>query len=85
MKRGYYFSAPVLDGSTVLGVIVFKVDLDQIEASWAGGDYEMMVADPEGIIFMTSRRDWLYAGLLPLYAGSLAAHRRTGGAMPTRR
>jgi two-component system C4-dicarboxylate transport sensor histidine kinase DctB len=66
LKRGYYFSAPVLDGSSALGVIVFKVDLDQIEASWAGGDYEMMVADPEGIIFMTSRREWLYAGLLPL-------------------
>jgi len=66
LKRGYYFSAPVLDGATVLGVIVFKVDLDQIEASWAAGDYEMMVADPEGIIFMTSRREWLYASLLPL-------------------
>lgn len=66
LKRGYYFSAPLLSGTTVLGVIVFKVDLDQIEASWASGDYEMMVADPEGIIFMTSRREWLYAGLLPL-------------------
>jgi len=66
LKRGYYFSAPVLDGTTVHGVIVFKVDLDLIEASWAGGDYEMMVADPEGIVFMTSRRQWLYAGLLPL-------------------
>ena len=66
LKRGYYFSAPVLEGSVVTGVIVFKVDLDQIEASWASGDYEIMVTDPEGIIFMTSRRAWLYAGLLPL-------------------
>lgn len=66
LKRGYYFSAPILDDDAILGVTVFKVDLDQIEASWAGGDYEIVVHDPEGIIFMTSRPDWLYASLLPL-------------------
>lgn len=66
LKRGYYFSAPVVDDDTVLGVTVIKVDLDQIEASWRGGDYEIVVHDPEGIIFMTSRDDWLYSSVLPL-------------------
>lgn len=71
-KRGYYYSAPVLDGDAVLGVIVFKVDLEAIEASWSGGDYEIVVADPEGIVFMTSRKAWLYTGLLPLTPERLA-------------
>jgi two-component system C4-dicarboxylate transport sensor histidine kinase DctB len=66
LKRGYYFSAPIVDDGSILGVTVFKVDLDQIEASWTGGDYEIVVHDPEGIIFMTSRPDWLYSSLLPL-------------------
>lgn len=66
LKRGYYFSAPIMDADAVLGVTVVKVDLDQIEASWRGGDYEILVRDPEGIIFMTSRDDWLYSSLLPL-------------------
>ncbi|MDI6028164.1 sensor histidine kinase [Corticibacterium sp. UT-5YL-CI-8] len=66
LKRGYYFSSPIQVGSDIRGVVVFKVDMDAIEASWQGGDNEIIVADPEGIIFMTGRKDWLYAGLLPL-------------------
>lgn len=66
LKRGYYFSSPVRDGGAVRGVVVFKVDLDDIEASWASGDYEITVTDPQGIVFMTSRSEWQYAGMLPL-------------------
>jgi two-component system, NtrC family, C4-dicarboxylate transport sensor histidine kinase DctB len=72
LKRGYYFSSPVMVGGAVSGVVVFKVDIDAIEASWKGGDYEILVSDPEGIIFMTGRPDWLYAGLLPLTTERLA-------------
>jgi two-component system C4-dicarboxylate transport sensor histidine kinase DctB len=66
LKRGYYFSAPVRTGGAIKGVVVFKVDIDAIEASWKVDDYEILVSDPEGIIFMTDRPDWLYASLLPL-------------------
>ncbi|KAB2956259.1 MAG: sensor histidine kinase [Rhizobiaceae bacterium] len=72
LKRGYYFSAPVRIGQDVRGVVVFKVDLDAIEASWRGGDHAIIVNDPEGIIFMSGRSDWLYAGLLPLTPERLA-------------
>lgn len=72
LKRGYYFSSPVEVGGRILGVIVFKVDIDTIEASWRGGEYEIFVADPEGIIFMTGNEKWLYNGILPLDAPRLA-------------
>jgi len=72
LKRGYYFSAPVEESGKILGVIVFKVDIDFIENSWRGGEYKIFVADPEGIIFMTGSPEWLYTGILPLDAPRLA-------------
>lgn len=68
LKRGYYYSAPVRVGSQIRGVVVFKVDIEPIEASWKGDEYEIIVSDPEGIIFMTDRPEWLYSSVLPLTA-----------------
>ncbi|UDF32485.1 UNVERIFIED_ORG: sensor histidine kinase (plasmid) [Roseateles sp. XES5] len=72
LKRGYYFSSPVVVAKKVLGVIVFKVDIESIEASWRGGEYKIFVADPEGIVFMSGSPEWLYTGILPLDAPRLA-------------
>jgi two-component system C4-dicarboxylate transport sensor histidine kinase DctB len=72
LKRGYYFGAPVRVGGEVRGVIVFKVDIETIEASWQGGEYRIFVSDPEGIIFMSGNPAWLYAGILPLTPDRLA-------------
>lgn len=66
LKRGYYFGAPITVGNEIRGVIVFKVDISAIEASWQGGEYRIFVSDPEGIIFMTGSPDWLYATIEPL-------------------
>lgn len=71
-KRGYYFSSPVHVDGAVRGVVVFKVDLDAIEASWIGGEQAIFVSDPEGIIFMSGRPEWLYSGLMPLTSDRLA-------------
>ncbi|WP_027997713.1 sensor histidine kinase [Sinorhizobium arboris] len=71
-KRGYYFGAPVRVGGDIRGVIVFKVDIETIEASWQGGEYRIFVSDPEGIIFMSGNPEWLYAGILPLTPERLA-------------
>lgn len=67
-KRGYYVGAPVVvydraAGLRALGVLVIKVDLDDIERAWAGNDPRIIVTDPEGIVFMSNRPDWLYRGL----------------------
>ena len=78
-KRGYYFGAPVRVAGQVLGVVAFKVDLDAIEEAWRGGDHEIIVTDPEGIIFLSSRPEWLFAGILPL-----TPERRTQSAVTRR-
>ncbi|OCP15481.1 MULTISPECIES: sensor histidine kinase [unclassified Ensifer] len=66
LKRGYYFGSPIRVGEDIRGVIVFKVDIESIEASWQGGEYKIFVSDPEGIIFMSGTPEWLYASVLPL-------------------
>ncbi|MDK1491839.1 sensor histidine kinase [Sinorhizobium sp. 7-81] len=72
LKRGYYFGSPIRIGREIRGVIVFKVDIETIEASWQGGEYKLFVSDPEGIIFMSGSPEWLYAGILPLTPERLA-------------
>lgn len=45
-KRGYYFSAPILFNEEIKGVIVFKVDIEGIEASFGDGENRILVSDP---------------------------------------
>lgn len=71
-KRGYYFSAPILFDEQIKGVIVFKVDIEGIEASFGDGENRILVSDPEGIIFMTGTPKWLYSSLMPLTPERLA-------------
>ena len=82
--RGYYFSSPIRVEGVVRGVIAFKVDIEGIETSWQGGEYKILVHDPEGIIFMTGNPEWLYASVLPLTTERLertAASRRYSDAV----
>ncbi|SDG83178.1 sensor histidine kinase [Pelagibacterium luteolum] len=73
LKRGYYFGAPVTVGGETLGVVAVKIDIDSIEETWRGaGDLNIIVTDPEGIIFMTSQPEWLYHSVLPLTSERLA-------------
>jgi two-component system C4-dicarboxylate transport sensor histidine kinase DctB len=77
LRRGYFFSSPILVDDEIRGVVVFKVEIDAVEASWRGGENEIIVADPEGIIFMAGREQWLYAGLLPLTPERVARTRQS--------
>lgn len=71
-KRGYYFGAPVMVAGQTAGVLAIKIDLDAIESTWAGGDYAVLVTDPEGVSFLSSRPDWRFAAMHPLGAGARA-------------
>lgn len=65
--RGYYFGSPVWnDEGRVIGVVALKIGVDDLEASWRGAEYQIIVSDPEGIVFMSTEPNWLYRGLLPL-------------------
>ena len=65
--RGYYFSAPVRDArGAVTAVVAVKIGVERIEEAWRGGEYRVLVTDPEGIVFLSSEPEWLYHGIRPL-------------------
>ncbi|MDQ1197239.1 sensor histidine kinase [Agrobacterium sp. SORGH_AS 787] len=71
-KRGYYFASPILFNDVIKGVIVFKVDIEGIEAFFGTGENRIIVTDPEGIIFITGVPQWLYSAVLPLTPDRIA-------------
>lgn len=62
-KRGAYYSHPVYAayGMPPSGVVVIKASVEQVEKNLiTGTDEIILLADPQGIIFISSRRAWLY-------------------------
>ena len=68
-ERGFFFSAPVVDGTEVAGVLVVKMTVDMIDAAWGDLDHEIIVADANGVVFMGSRPEWRFRTLTRLTAG----------------
>ncbi|UXU76459.1 MULTISPECIES: sensor histidine kinase [unclassified Paracoccus (in: a-proteobacteria)] len=65
--RGYYFSAPVWDDSGhIAAVVAVKIGVDRFEQAWHRGEYRVLVTDPEGVVFLSSRPEWRYKGTLSL-------------------
>ena len=84
-KRGIYFSYPVFDEQqkTIIGLAVIKAPIENIEKSLKTLAGEIiLVADPHGVIFISTRKGWLYQTVFPLSAGQkedVATSRQFGG------
>jgi PAS domain S-box-containing protein len=62
-KRGVYYSFPVFEkGEDIpIGLVVIKGSIDEIEKKISFSDDEtVLVTDPMGVIFISSRKDWLF-------------------------
>jgi len=62
-KRGAYYSHPVYgnDPTTPLAVVVIKASIELIEKELSPAEDEtILVIDPYGVIFISSRAEWLY-------------------------
>src|SRR3546814_15435633 len=56
------------------GAVVVKVSLDEIERGWAASkEDDVIVTDPHGVIFISSRPAWRYRSLAPLDAAARAS------------
>lgn len=83
-EAGYFLAHRVQDDTDVntpLGVVVVKISLDTIEASWRSADAMLALADSKGIVFLTNRPEWKFHSLDPLDEASrqrLQATRRYG-------
>ena len=65
-KRGYFYAYPVRHRDNILGVIVVKIDLNEIEQDWKEKDTELLISDEDGVIFISTRKQWKFRTLYPL-------------------
>lgn len=63
LERGYFYAAPVEDGTRIVGVVALKFTVDQFETAWSGGGSDIVVSDTNGIIFMSNRPEWHFRAL----------------------
>lgn len=65
-ERGFFFSTPILDGIEVIGVLAVRIDLGALEQDWMGTGHEILIADNNGIVFLSSREMYRFRALAPL-------------------
>jgi len=65
-KRGYYFSFPIEEGDIKTGAVVVKIDLDQIEERWSDPNTDILVADEDGVVVISTEPEWMFQTLRPL-------------------
>jgi len=68
-RRGAYYSHPIpgKEPNTVAGVVVIKASIEQVEKELvAAPDEIVLVTDPQGIVFISNRKNWLYHSLMKL-------------------
>lgn len=88
-QRGYYFSSPISDDDDILGVVVLKISLADIEERWASpwesNNIELIVTDPDNVIFISTRAEWRLKSLFkipPMQMAPLKASKRYGVHIP---
>jgi PAS domain S-box-containing protein len=65
-KRGVYHSFPIFEkGEDIpIGLVVIKASIELIEKELNLSPYEViLVTDPQGIIFISNRKEWLYQAM----------------------
>ncbi|WP_136417514.1 sensor domain-containing diguanylate cyclase [Herbaspirillum sp. ST 5-3] len=71
-RPGYYLSQPVSIAGKVIGVATVKIDMSDIDQGWRKSREQVVVADDNGVIFLSSLPDWKYR---PLHTLSEAAEK----------
>ncbi|QTC92297.1 sensor histidine kinase [Brevundimonas goettingensis] len=66
-RPGLYLARRMADADgRVVGVAVVKVEFDALEADWRGSGEPAYVADPSGVILITSVPDWRFRTVAPM-------------------
>lgn len=86
-EPGYFLASPLRDGQRVAGVLTVKVGLEALEQALASNGDALVLADGDGVVFLSSVRAWRYRALAPLppaVQGRLAETKQYGGnALPS--
>jgi two-component system C4-dicarboxylate transport sensor histidine kinase DctB len=70
-QRVFDLAAPVFrPGGPVAGAVILRVSAARIEAAWAGQPLPVFFTDAQGLVFITNRRELLFARRHPPLPGS---------------
>ncbi|UVE18071.1 ATP-binding protein [Pseudomonas sp. LS44] len=76
-RPGLYISRRVEGPSGMLGVVVVKLEFDQVELDWQRAGDSSYVTDAHGIVLITSRPAWRFMTLAPVAAEQQGAIRES--------
>jgi two-component system C4-dicarboxylate transport sensor histidine kinase DctB len=76
-KPGLYISQRVDGASGPLGVVVVKLEFDQVEAAWSASLKPTYVTDSRGIVLITSIPSWRFMTVGEIAADALVAIRES--------
>jgi len=76
-KRGIYVSVPVKSGADVVGVLVAKLRLDRIDRSLMDCKTPLALVSPDGVVFASNHKNWLYKTVLPITNQRIGELRRS--------
>lgn len=65
-ERGFFFASPVVQDIDIIGVLVVKITVDHIEKDWRNTDHEIVLADRNRVVFLSSREDFTFRTVAPL-------------------
>ncbi|MER8973679.1 MULTISPECIES: sensor histidine kinase [unclassified Mesorhizobium] len=74
-RPGLYISRRVGGAAAPLGVVVVKMEFDQLEADWREANRPAYVSDENGVVLITSVPSWRFMTTAPLAAPKQAAIR----------
>ncbi|MGO4448457.1 ATP-binding protein [Phyllobacterium sp. TAF24] len=76
-RPGLYISRRIDGPSGLLGVIVVKVEFDELEADWRKSSDPSYVIDPRGIVLITSFPEWRFMAQAPIPADQVGPIRES--------
>lgn len=76
-RPGLYISRRVGDAAAPLGVVVVKMEFDQLEADWREANRPTYVSDEHGVVLITSVPSWRFMTTVPLAGPELATIRNS--------
>lgn len=76
-RPGLYISRRAENQAGALGVVVVKMEFDQLESDWRDANRPVYVTDASGVVLITSVPSWRFTTAAPLPAERLGAIRQS--------
>jgi two-component system C4-dicarboxylate transport sensor histidine kinase DctB len=83
-RTRYYLAEAVRAGADLLGIAVVRIEFDALEAAWERAAERVLVADPDGIVFLASDPTYKYrsiGGKAPTISDSAEVAKRYPGVL----